>query len=59
VYERSEGVLDRLGSRLLRDRGRGEDDADAVDFPRLLRKCSEGPGDHAPPSNEMNSRRLI
>jgi len=33
VYERSEGVLDGLGSRLLRDRGRGEDDANAVDLP--------------------------
>jgi len=45
------------GPAFSENRGRGEDHADAVDFPRLLRKCSEGPGDHASPSNEMNSRR--
>jgi hypothetical protein len=47
LHERSSGDVDGLGSRHLRDRRRGEDEADAVDLPCLLRPGGKRRGEEA------------
>jgi hypothetical protein len=58
LHECSDGWVDRLGSSQLRDRGRGRDDADAIDLPPCCARAASGHA-AAPPSSVMNLRRCM
>jgi len=61
LHERSDEGADGLGSNDLRDRGREQDEADAVDLPRLLcpggtRRGQEGAADASDERTPLNHR---
>lgn len=55
LHERSDEGVDRLGPSHLRDRGRGGDEANAVDPPRLLRLSGERRGDEGGAARDERS----